>query len=229
MQTVTTKKVMSISQRAARLSLGASAAFLVLLAVLHFIKPEFDPSWRMVSEYAIGRYGWVMVLAFLSMSLSGLALFAAIRTRIRAIGGKIGLALLLISSIAIAAAAVFTADPMTASKEELTTHGNLHGLTAMIGIPGMTIAAILISRCLVRVPSWSPARRSLLWSANLIWISLLLMIVILVVGLSQNGGKFGPDVLIGWPNRLVMAAYCIWLMSVAGQAKKQFGNGETYE
>jgi len=224
MQTVTTKKAMSISLAAARLTWGAAAVFLVLLAVLHFLKPEFDPSWRMVSEYAIGRYGWVMVLAFLSMSLSSFALFAAIRTQISTIGGKIGLALLLISAVAIAGAAVFTADPMTASKEELTTHGNLHGLAAMIGIPGQTIAAILISRCLVRIPSWSSARRSLLWSANFIWMSLLLMIVILVVTLSQNGGNFGPDVLIGWPNRLVMVAYCVWLMSVARQAKLRIGN-----
>ncbi|MCD9025731.1 DUF998 domain-containing protein [Cohnella silvisoli] len=124
MQTVATKQVMSTSLTAARLSWWASAAFLVLLAVLHIIKPEFDPSWRMVSEYAIGRYGWVMVLAFLSMSLSSFALLAAIRTQISTVGGKIGLVLLLISAVAIAAASVFTSDPMTASKDEFTSHGN---------------------------------------------------------------------------------------------------------
>lgn len=220
MQTVTTKQVISGSRTAIRLSWGAAATFLLLLAVLHIIKPEFDPSWRMVSEYAIGHYGWVMVLAFLSMSLSSIALFAVIRTQISTAGGIIGLIFLLISAAAIAAAAVFTSDPMTASKEELTLHGNLHGLSAMIGIPGMTIAAILISRSLVRSPSWSPARKSLLWSANCIWISLLLMIAIIVVTLPQNGGKFGPDVWIGWPNRIMMVAYCVWLMSVARQAAR---------
>jgi hypothetical protein len=88
----------------------------------------------------------------------------------------------------------------------------------MIGIPGMTIAAILVSRGLVRNPMWSPARKSILWSANLIWFSLVLMILIIAVTLPQNGGKFGPDVLIGWPNRIMMIGYCAWLMSVARQA-----------
>lgn len=220
MQTNMNKQRMSVSPSAARISWGAAAVFVVLLAVLHFIKPEFDPSWRMVSEYAIGRYGWVMALAFLSISLSGVALFAAIRTQISTTGGKIGLALLLVCGIAIASAAIFTADPMTATKDELTTHGNLHGLSAMIGIPGMTIAAILVSRGLVRNPLWSPSRKSILWSAHLIWISLVLMILIIAVTLPQNGGKFGPDVFIGWPNRIMMIAYCAWLMSVARQAAR---------
>jgi hypothetical protein len=51
----------AISRTAARLSFAAAATFLVLLAALHFIKPELDPSWRMVSEYEIGRYGWVIL------------------------------------------------------------------------------------------------------------------------------------------------------------------------
>jgi hypothetical protein len=39
----------------------------------HFLKPEFDPSWRMVSEYAIGRWGWVMQLAFFSLTIATLS------------------------------------------------------------------------------------------------------------------------------------------------------------
>ena len=42
---ITAKPVMAISQTAARLSLAGARMFLVLLAALHVIKPEFDPSW----------------------------------------------------------------------------------------------------------------------------------------------------------------------------------------
>ncbi|AJY73522.1 DUF998 domain-containing protein [Paenibacillus beijingensis] len=220
MQAVTTKPETQISQTAARLSWASAVLFLVLLAALHVIKPEFDPSWRMVSEYAIGRNGWVMTVAFLSLSVSCAALFVAIRSQIRTAGGYVGLTLLLISAAAIAAAAFFTIDPITASKDSLTTHGNLHGLASMIGNPGLTIAAILISRSLTRAPSWSPARRSILWMSNLIWICLLLMLLTLAVMLPGSGGKFGPDVLIGWPNRLLMAAYGAWLISAASRALK---------
>ena len=35
-----------------------TAATILLLAALHVLSPEFDPSWRTVSEYAFGHYGW---------------------------------------------------------------------------------------------------------------------------------------------------------------------------
>jgi hypothetical protein len=222
MQAVTNKPVTTMSLTAARFSLAAAVLCLVLLTALHAIKPEFNPSWRMISEYAIGNNGWVMVVTFLSLSLSCAALFASIRSQIRTTGGYIGLTLLLISAAAIAAAAFFTTDPITASKDELTWHGNLHGLASMIGIPGLTIAAILISKSLVHNQSWSTARRRHLWMANLTWISLLLMIIILAVTFPQSGGKFGPNVLIGWPNRLVMVGYCAWLISVAWRAAQLY-------
>ena len=209
------KPVTGISRTAARLSLASATMSLVLLAALHVIKPEFDPSWRMVSEYAIGEHGWVMRLAFLSLAFSFASLFVAIRSQTRTVGGRIGLAVLLASAAAMSAAAVFAIDPIAASKDELTTHGNLHALASMIGVPGLPVAAVLISRGLARNRAWSSARRSLLWSANLTWISVLLIVLTLAVMLPQAGGKFGPDVLIGWPNRLMIVAYCAWLMVVA--------------
>lgn len=118
------------------------------------------------------------------------------------------------------AAGLFEADPVTASKDELTRHGNLHGLAAMVGIPGLPIAAVLISRSLVRKPAWSSARRLLLWTAHLTWISVVLMFASMFIMLGQTAGKFGPDVLIGWPNRLVVLSYSAWLMVVAWRADR---------
>jgi hypothetical protein len=42
--------------------------------------------------------------------------------------------------------------------------------------------------------------------------------VSLGVMVSQSGGKFGPDVLVGWPNRFEIVVYSVWLMVVAWQA-----------
>ena len=198
--TATARPVAAISRTAARLSFAGAATFLVLLVALHFIKPELDPSWRMVSEYEIGRYGWVMGLAFLSLAFSCATLFVAIRSQIRTTGGKIGLALLMVSGLGITIAAIFTADPITASNDDLTTHGTLHSVGALLGIPTFPIAATLIGRSLACNREWSPARRSILWTAGLTWISLLVFVVSMVVMLPQSQGGFGPDVLIGWPN-----------------------------
>ncbi len=88
--------VAAISLPAARLSLTSTAVFIVLVAALHFLKPDFDPSWRFISEYAIGDYGWVMVIAFFFWVIGHIGLFAAIRTQVPTVGGKIGVWLLLV-------------------------------------------------------------------------------------------------------------------------------------
>jgi hypothetical protein len=61
-------------------------------------------------------------------------------------------------------------------------------------------------------------------TANLVWISLVWMQFMLFTGLAQTGGQFGPDVLIGWPNRIVITTYSVWLMAVASQATKLLGS-----
>ena len=208
------------SVAAARLAYRAAAAFLVLLVALHILKPELDPSWRFVSEYSIGRHGWVMVLAFLCLATSCAALFVAIRSHIQTTAGKVGLGLLLLVAAALAAGGVFVMDPITAGKDELTLHGNLHGFAAMIGIPSLPIAALLISRSLLHNPAWTPERRALRASAHGTWISLVLMFTILGITLAQNGGQFGPSVVIGWPNRLVVIAYAAWLIVVSRRAMR---------
>lgn len=194
---------------AARLSLAAAATFMVLLAVLHVLRPELDPSWRFVSEYADGSYGWVMMLSFFSLALSCAALFVAVQSQIGTISGKIGLGALLIVAVSLIAAGVFTADPKTASQDKLTTHGHLHALSAMVGIPGLPIAALLISLSLARRNQASSAvRRSLIWSALLSWVSVAAMFVYLAVALPHRGGN-----------------YCVWLMTVAWHVTQSRGQG----
>ena len=203
---------------AARWSLGLVGTFLALLALLHVAEPEFDPSWRFMSEYALGNLGWAMTLGFFALALSCVAVVAAVQSQIRGTAGKIGLGVLLLVAVALAAAGVFPQDPVTAQPDELTLHGSLHGFAAIVGLPGFAIAALLISVNLTRhQPAWRPARGRLLWSANLTWISLVAMIVYLALTVPQAGG-FGPSVLAGWFNRLVVLTQCVWLIVVAQYA-----------
>ncbi len=212
--TTTANAVTAISLTAARLSLAAAAAFVVLLAALHVIKPELDPSWRFISEYEIGDHGWIMALAFLSLALSCVALFIAIRSQMRTIVGRIGLALLLLSAAGMIVAAIFTTDPI-AGESARTTHGKLHELGAMLDV--IPFAALIINLSLARNPAWFSARRSLLWTVGLPLIGNVVFIAALVAMLPIDG-KFGPDVLIGWPNRLMILSHCGWLMTVAWRA-----------
>jgi hypothetical protein len=187
-------------------SLAASATALLLLASLHVLSPEIDPSWRMVSEYALGEHGGVLALMFLAWATSSAALAFAVRSQLRTLPGRIGLGFLLVAALGMSLAAVFDA------------RHPLHGLAAMLGIPSLPIAALLISTSLARNPAWASARRWLLGSAHLTWLSLVLMVATVFVGLSKNDGRFGPAVPVGWPNRLLVSSYCGWLIVVAASA-----------
>src|SRR5262245_33716710 len=47
----------------ATLAIGLCVAFLAILSVLHVLEPEFNPPHK-ISEYQLGRFGWLMSLAF---------------------------------------------------------------------------------------------------------------------------------------------------------------------
>ena len=208
----------AVLQTAARLSFAASAATLVVLAALHILSPEFDPAWRMVSEYALGNYGWVLSLMFIAWAVSSWALAFTIWSQIRTRAGKIGLFFLIVAGVGEAMASVFD-----------ISHP-LHSVAAMIGILSLPVAAMLISVSFSRTQAWSVVRKALLRTANLTWISVVLMagtFVLLIVTYTQAGGEMTSEVavlppgviaVVGWANRFLIIAYCVWVMTVARRA-----------
>ena len=187
---------------AARLAIGAATAVLILLASLHGLSPEFDPSWRVVSEYANGRYGWVLSLMFASWAVSSWALTAAVRPQLdRTIGGKIGLGLLMAAGIGQAMASVFD------------INHPLHELAGIIGVFSLPLAAMLISVRLMRTKIFSGSKRVLLWTANLTWASLALLIGTLIA-ITRWHSRIH---LVGWANRFMVVIDCVWVVAVAAQ------------
>lgn len=205
---------------APRVAFASAGAALLFLALLHGLSPEFDPSWRAVSEYALGDHGLVLSAMFVAWAVSSWALAVALRNTLGTVAGRIGLGLLVLSGLGEAMAAAFD-----------VRHA-LHGVAAMIGIPSLPIAAMLITLSLVRSDGWREAKRPLLWTANLTWVSLVLMgaaFAVLMTTFSQSGAAMPADgvvtelpegviALIGWANRLLILAYCAWTMTVAAVA-----------
>lgn len=210
----------TVSRIAAQVSLGLSIATLFFLAALHILSPEFNPSWRMVSEYALGKYSWLLSLMFAAWGISSWALAFATWGHVRTTAGKIGLILLVVAGIGEAMASIFD-----------ISHP-LHSAASIIGIPSLPIAAMLISVSLARRPAWSASKKALLWTANLTWISVLLMaatFILLIATYTQAGGDMtspptvlppGVIALVGWANRLLIVVYCTWVVTVARLASK---------
>ncbi|SRR6266702_4515354 len=210
-----------IEVTAARLSIAAAAAVLLLLVSLHVLSPEFDPAFRMVSEYALGHYGWVLSLMFLAWGMSSWALVVAIWSQVKTKAGKVGLWFLVIAGLGEAMASVFD-----------VTHDLGHSIAGVLGLGGFPIAAVLLSVSLGRLHAWRGAKSLLLRIANLSWISVVLLwttLVLMTVQFAQvNGGQLpqhaptqlpaGVLGLDGWADRLFVLSNCLWVLVAAWQA-----------
>ena len=156
-----------ISVKAAWLAIAAIVAYQVLLVVLIFLRPELDPSWHTISEWAIGRYGWLMSAGFLLSALSYAALVFLLAPHLRGFSGRTGLFLLLLCAVGATGVGICTTDPMP-MHPPLSTRGTLHVIFGTAQLVLLPWAALLINLNLARKnAAWAPARRALLGSAGL--------------------------------------------------------------
>ncbi len=212
----------TILRTAARLTLGLVAEFFILLITLHFLEPEFDPSWHWISEYELGRYGWMMSLAFFLWGGGALALLVTIWHSLPTTGGHIGRWWLLLIAIALLGAGVFITDPITDTTP--SPAGVLHSLCGMFTILTFPIMATLLARSLVRNPEWGSVKPLLSWITLLTWVGeLAFWGSIIASSAIHHATGMGPQILAGWSNRFMVATYGIWLMAVAWYARKVEG------
>ena len=210
-------------------AIALSVLALTCLAALHVVSPEFSPAWRMVSEYGNGSNEWVLTLMFVSWGLSALALAFAIRSEARGTLGRVGLGLLVVAGLGDIGGGLFDIN-----------HDPGHSIAGALGIVGLPAAAVMISIALGRNQRWAAAKRLLLWTAHLTWISVVLLgltFVVMVVTFVQVQGSLPNEVpksvppgvvaLVGWTNRLLVLTYCAWVIAVAWQAIKIRAEGAT--
>ena len=202
------------------IAMGGAALFVALLTALHVIRPDLDPSWTVISAYALGEFGWVMTLALAAMAAGCAALAAELGRHARSRIGRIGLAVLLTSAAGFALAALFPSDPITTRPDRQSVSWQLHSAGAMLG-GAIPLAALALTWALTRLPAWTGAR-AWLWSATAAaWIGDAVFIAAMATMLPRGGGSLGPDVLVGWPNRLMIVTYCAWVFIAAWQASRR--------
>ncbi|MGC5009174.1 DUF998 domain-containing protein [Streptosporangium sp. DT93] len=200
---------------AADVSAIAGIAFLLLLVLLHLIRPDVSTSWQTTSEYARGALGWIMTVAFLLSAIGYGGLAVALLARPRRLPARIGAVVLAIAAAGTVVGGVFVTDPIDTPQDRLSATGTLHGLGAGLALMLLPVAALLITFGLSRDGSFSTARRGLWWSAALPPVALVMFMVAQTVLLGAGDGGFGPDVPIGWPERLLVLAYAAWQIIVA--------------
>lgn len=198
------------------LSVVFAVVFLVILILLHFLKPELDPAWRMISEYEIGRYGWMMRFAFFSWGTSVLALLVAIWPSLQPIAGIIGRWWFLLIVIALFGAGIFKTDPIT---DQTSSSVNvIHKICGTIVILTFPIATTIAVGNLLQSPLWSAYQRLLILGTALAWIGMIAYFFSIISARIKDpkaGEAGGPPINMGWPNRFNVVTYIIWTIVVA--------------
>lgn len=197
----------SLAVFAACYSLGAVAGAILLVVALHKLEPEFDPSWRMLSEYSLGSYGVIMRIAFIlggtGVAASGIALWPP--------AGVLAVGLPVVALGPLGAAFVDT-DPITTPRPEITGRGKVHAGLGSLFILGFPVAATFAG---IGAAMHSPAGQILAWAAVIPWAGLIWFLgATFRFGQPDAVGK--PEVLIGWPNRFSMLAYLAWVALAGG-------------
>lgn len=207
----------AIPQRSARIACIMAGTALVIVFLLHILKGSLSPGAHMLSEYALPPYGWIMQLTFLCWALGCYTLAYTLRSQVTNRAGRIGITLLYITGTALFIGGIFVIDDPYVPTPQPTGHGMLHGISAMVGLPGQAIASLLISYSLRKHPTWKPFSRPIILFANLTWISLIALLAstFLMMG---SGGQFNGSTGISWFNRLALIMYCGWIMVTAYQA-----------
>lgn len=203
MSTFNTPFPTTSARYAALVSSAGAGMFLVILVVLHVVRPDLDPSWRFISEYELGPHGWLMHVAFISLAIGTASVALAVVSQARGIAGYLGIALLLISATGMTLAGVVAPD----------SNSRLHDIGAMLDL--VPFAALLLAWSLSPNETWASTRVSL-WTVSLLpMLGLLVFTVSMAILLPRNGGRPGPSVFVGWQNRFMIVAQCIWLFHTA--------------
>ena len=203
----------------AYISIVFAAVFLVILILLHFLNRELNPSWRMISEYEIGRYGWMMRLAFFSWGAGILALLITIWPYLQLPSGTISRWWFVLIVIALFGAGIFKTDPITNDTNSLVN--TIHKLCGIIVILTFPVAATLALNSLRHNPLWTAYQGWLIFGTTLAWIGMVAYFTSIIISRikdPQAGEAGSPPVYMGWPNKFNVLTYIIWIIIITAIA-----------
>ena len=194
---------------------------LLLLLVLHVVSPEFQPSWRMISEYALGKKPWILTSFFYSWGITSLLCAALLGNVVQGFWPMVGLVLVALSGVGAIMGGLFD------------VQHKLHGLAFGIGIPTLPTGALFIGYHLIALPGWNNYEQNILFASHALWISVVFMAVsmmLLFTGFKKAGIPMGPNIeppktlpkgviaINGYFNRLLVICYVAWCIIVANAA-----------
>jgi len=198
---------------------GTIFMFVVMYVAFLFIQPELNPLYRFGSEYAVGRMGWLMKLAFFCWGAALFAFALAMAKGLdREVRSRIAILLFLLAGVGVSFSGVFDSDlqilnenppprwvePPAASDEQIR-----HALGGLIAFFSIMPGAILVSR---RLRAAGKLHGRYRWLPLLSWL--------LPVAFVSMVAVFIPIGLAGLGQRIFLALVFIWVVVVARGLEK---------
>jgi hypothetical protein len=208
-----TKPITKLQASLSGISIVCGILYVVLLLLLHILEPEYDPTWRFISEYALGKYGFLMNACFLLYSISAICIGLSIILQIKTIIGYVGLFILAVSAVGIGLAGLYNTDPVTTEFAEITFSGKMHITGASLDYA--PLAFLLLAFSLGRHTAWRLMRNKLFITAA---ISILLSGAFMAS--MPNDYKFGPGVYTGLIGRFLFASYLASILVIGFHVRK---------
>jgi len=174
---------------------------LLALLLLHVLRPDYAPIHHMISEYAVGPYGWVMTTFFLATSCGCLMLLLGLVGSGPSVAvARIGTLLLAVASIGLVVSAIFPMDV----RLPLTRSGAIHDMSFMVNIGSILLAMVLLSVSFGSEPRWRAYRPTSLMLAGLAILAAILQFLTL-----HRGAPYGLT------NRLAVTVLFTWLLATS--------------
>lgn len=193
----------SQGHRSTLLPTAATIFFLYFVAVIllmHVVRPDYTVIDHMISDYAVGSFGWIMTTAFVSISLGCLALAIGLLLDGPASWlGRIGAVLLMVAFAGLIVTAIFPTDLETAPT---TRTGNIHTLSFLTNVVSVLLSTICLGLSYGGSPRWRRHR-----TVALVFAGLLLAAFVAQFLTLHRGAPYGIT------NRLFVAVLMAWLIT----------------
>ncbi len=173
--------------------------FVGALSLMHGIRPDYTIVDHMISDYAVGHFGWVMTTAFVSLSAGCLALAIGLfRDGPRSWLGRAGAALLVVAFAGLIVTALYPTDLETAPS---TRTGDIHTMSFLVNIVSILLSTICLALSYAVSPGWRRHRIPALAFAGLLIVAFIAQYLTL-----HKGAPYGIT------NRLFVAVLMAWLI-----------------
>lgn len=185
--------------------------FMLLVAALHILDPGRDPISITVSEYVLGPYGWLLSFAALVFGLGTLTISGTVAAVLPSPRPRAGLMSLTIAGLGMVVVGAFPTDPIDPTDPRfITTAGAIHAAAGIVSFTCFAVAAPLLTGQIATATN-KPGLRKL---TILPPIGYLLFWTTGILD-NQLGGLLGSRSATGLGERLMAAAFIVWLLAVA--------------